>query len=332
MKAQIIKAYGESSQFEVVELPRPSVPTGHLLIRVAASSVNPVDYKIRQHGPDFAPALPAILHGDVAGYVEEIGPKVKGFSLGDEVYACAGGVRGSAGALAEFMVADAALVAHKPESLTMGSAAALPLVGITAWESLIDRAKISSHRQKVLVHGGTGGVGHMGVQLAKWIGCKVYTTVSSPQKAELALDLGADVAIDYRARSVADYVQEYTNGRGFDVVFDTVGGEHLLKSFEAAAYGGVVSCISTRKSVDLSLMHAKGLTLHVIFMLLPLLHNKGRKRHGKILKRIAALVDAGQVRPLLDRLSFSFATVQTAHNYLASGKAIGKVVLRQDCW
>ncbi len=230
------------------------------------------------------------------------------------------------------MVADAALVAHKPESLTMGSAAALPLVGITAWESLIDRAKISSHRQKVLVHGGTGGVGHMGVQLAKWIGCKVYTTVSSPQKAELALDLGADVAINYRARSVADYVQEYTNGRGFDVVFDTVGGEHLLKSFEAAAYGGVVSCISTRKSVDLSLMHAKGLTLHVIFMLLPLLHNKGRKRHGKILKRIAALVDAGQVRPLLDRLSFSFATVQTAHNYLASGKAIGKVVLRQDCW
>ena len=332
MKAQVIKAYGESSQFEVVELPRPTVPSGHILIRVAASSVNPVDYKIRLRGPDFAPTLPAILHGDVAGYVEEIGSNVKGFSLGDEVYACAGGVRGTAGALAELMVADAALVAHKPESLTMGCAAALPLVSITAWESLIDRAKISSPRQKVLVHGGTGGVGHMGIQLAKWIGCKVYTTVSSREKAELALDLGADVAIDYRSQSVADYVQEHTKGKGFDVVFDTVGGEHLLKSFEAAACGGVVSCISARTPVDLSLMHSKGLTLHVIFMLLPLLQNKGRRRHGKILKRIAALADSGKVRPLLDKLSFSFATAQSAHNYLASGKAIGKVVLRQDCW
>lgn len=331
MKALILQEYGENSSFVEVELPRPHVSDGHLLIRVAATSVNPVDYKIRLRGPNFAPACPAILHGDVAGYVEEVGPNVAGFSRGDEVFACAGGVRGTGGALAEFMLADAALVARKPGSLSIIAAAALPLVSITAWESLIDRAKLSSDRT-VLVHGGTGGVGHIGVQLAKWAGCTVFATVSTPQKAQLALDLGADVTIDYRSQSVSDYVQQYTDGKGFDVVFDTVGGEHLAQSFEAAAIGGVVSCISTRASVDLSLMHAKNLSLHVIFMLLPLLRNVGRQHHGEILTQVAALVDAGQLRPLLDEKLFSFANVLKAHEYLASGQAVGKVVLRQDCW
>ncbi|MGK7911666.1 MAG: zinc-dependent alcohol dehydrogenase family protein [Synechococcus sp.] len=331
MKAFVLRQYGENNPFEEVELPRPNVPDGHLLIRVAATSVNPVDYKIRRHGPSFAPALPAVLHGDVAGYVEEIGPNVSGFSRGDEVFACAGGVHGTGGALAEFMLADAALVARKPSSINIVAAAALPLVSITAWESTIDRVKLSPN-QTVLVHGGTGGVGHIGIQLAKWAGCTVFTTVSTPQKAQLALDLGADAAIDYQSLSVSDYVQQYTGGKGFDMVFDTVGGAHLLESFEAAAIGGVVSCISTRTSVNLSLMHAKNLSLHVIFMLLPLLHNVGRKRHGEILTQIAALVDSGQLRPLLDERLFSFANVQQAHDYLASGQAIGKVVLRQDCW
>ena len=331
MKALLLSQYGEHSSFEEVELPCPTVPDGHLLIRVAATSVNPVDYKIRLRGPKFAPNVPAILHGDVAGYVEELGPNVSGFSRGDEVFACAGGVRGTGGALAEFMLADAALVAHKPSSLNIVAAAALPLVSITAWESLIDRAKLSSN-QTVLVHAGTGGVGHIGVQLAKWTGCTVFATVSTPQKAQLALDLGADVAIEYPSQSVSDYVQAHTGGKGFDVVFDTVGGEHLAESFEAAAIGGVVSCISTRAAVDLSLMHAKNLSLHVIFMLLPLLRNVGRQHHGEILTQIAALVDAGHLKPLVDEHLFSFADVLQAHEYLASGQAIGKVVLRQDCW
>ena len=331
MKALILRQYGENSPFEEVELPRPTVPDGHVLIRVAATSVNPVDYKIRLRGPNFAPDLPAVLHGDVAGYVEEVGANVSSFNRGDEVFACAGGVKGTGGALAEFMLADAALVARKPSSLNVLAAAALPLVSITAWESTIDRARISAG-QTVLVHGGTGGVGHIGVQLAKWTGCRVFATVSSERKAQLALELGADVAIDYRAQSVADYVREHTGGKGFDVVFDTVGGAHLAKSFEAAAIGGVVSCISTRASVDLSAMHAKNLSLHVIFMLLPMLRNVGRAHHGEILTQVASLVDSGQLRPLVDERVFSFANVLEAHEYLASGQAIGKVVLRQDCW
>ncbi|MEL7085395.1 MAG: zinc-dependent alcohol dehydrogenase family protein [Cyanobacteria bacterium J06597_1] len=331
MKALILRQYGEHSPFEEIDLPRPAVLDGHLLIRVAATSVNPVDYKIRLHGPNFAPELPAVLHGDVAGYVEEVGANVSGFQRGDEVFACAGGVNGMGGALAEFMLADAALVARKPSSLNVLAAAALPLVSITAWESLIDRAQLAAG-QTVLVHGGTGGVGHIGVQLAKWAGCQVFATVSSARKAQLVLELGADRAIDYRSQSVADYVRDCTGGKGFDVVFDTVGGEHLAKSFEAAAIGGVVSCISTRTAVDLSAMHAKNLSLHVIFMLLPMLRNMGREHHGEILTQVATLVDSGQLCPLVDERTFSFADVLDAHEYLVSGKAIGKVVLRQDCW
>ena len=331
MKAQILDRYGADSHFRLADIPQPALVPGHLLIRVAASSVNPVDYKIRLKGPAFAPDLPAVLHGDVAGYISAIAPDVTGFSLGDEVYACAGGVKGTGGALAEYMLADAALVAPKPTALTMAAAAALPLVSITAWESLIDRAKVQAG-QRVLVHGGAGGVGHIGVQLAKWAGAKVYATVSSPQKAAIAAELGADVTINYRQQSVEDYVNEQTDGEGFDVVFDTVGGTHLLESFQAAAYNGTVTTIAARSSVDLSLMHAKNLSLHVIFMLLPMLRNERRDRHGRILREVGQLVDAGRLRPWLDERSFSFSDVQAAHDYLASGQALGKVTLHQDCW
>ena len=331
MKAQLLDRYGPDSRFHLADIPIPEIVPGHVLIRVAASSVNPVDYKIRLKGPAFAPELPAILHGDVAGYISAIGPDVSGFSLGDEVYACAGGVRGTGGALAELMLADAALVAHKPASLTMAAAAALPLVSITAWESAIERANIQPG-QTVLVHGGAGGVGHIGVQLAKWAGATVFATVSSAEKAAIARELGADVTINYREQSVEEYVSDCTDGKGFDTIFDTVGGEHLGESFQAAAHNGTVACISTRKSVDLSLMHAKNLSLHVIFMLLPMLRNEHRDRHGRILREIASLVEAGQLRPWLEPHVFSFADVQAAHEYLESGQAVGKVVLQQDCW
>lgn len=329
MKVQAIEQFGEPSVFKNMDLPRPKVVPGHVLIRAAASSVNPVDFKIRKGvAAKIAPAFPAILHGDVAGVIEEVGEGVSTFKPGDEVYACAGGVKGLGGALAEFMLADAALVALKPKSLTMVEAAALPLVAITAWDGLIDRAKVRAG-QSVLVHAAAGGVGHIGIQLAKWAGAKVFATGSTDEKLAIARELGADVAINYRTQTVEEYMAEYTGGKGFDVVFDTVGGDNLAKSFQAAALNGTVVSTSTSSTYDLSPLHAKGLSLHVVFMLIPMLYGLGRAHHGEILSELAKLVDAGKVRPLIDPKSFSFSDVTEAHRYLESGQAIAKVTLKQ---
>lgn len=329
MQAQIITQFGSPAVFETADISIPQVIPNHVLIRVTATSVNPVDYKIRQGAvPDIAPDFPAVLHGDVAGVVEAIGEGVTSFAPGDEVYACAGGVNGLGGALAEYMLADADLVAHKPKSLTMTEAAALPLVSITAWEGLVDRAKVQPG-QRVLVYGATGGVGHIGVQLAKWAGATVYALVSSDEKGAIARKIGADFTINYRQQPVDEFVAEHTDGQGFDVVFDTVGNDNLQQAFKAAKLNGTVISTVSLSQQDLTLLHAKGLTLHLVFMLIPLLHGVGRSRHGEILTQLAQLVDAGQVRPLLDSQVFTFSDVAAAHQRAESGQAIGKVVLQQ---
>ena len=197
MKAQLLHSYGEKPDFHLAEIPLPALKPGHVLVRVAATSVNPIDIKIRKMRPVFAPALPAILGMDVAGTVESVGQGVTDFKPGDEVFGCAGGLTDMPGALAQFTLADARLLALKPANLTMVEAAALPLVGITAWDALFDRARIQAG-QSALIHAGTGGVGHVAVQLAKSRGARVATTVSSAGKAELAKSLGADEIINYR--------------------------------------------------------------------------------------------------------------------------------------
>ena len=329
MKAIVIKQFGEPNVFQTADLPVPEVLGDRVLIRVAATSVNVVDYKIRRGAvADIAPDFPAILHGDVAGVIEAVGDEVDAFKIGDEVYACAGGVKGTSGALADYLLADARLVALKPKSLTMAEAAALPLVSITAWEGLIARAKVQSG-QKVLIYGGTGGVGHIGVQLAKWSGATVYALVSNDEKAAIARQLGADVTINYRQTPVAEFVAEHTDGEGFDVVFDTVGNDNLQNAFQAAKLNGTVVSIVSLSRQDLTLLHAKGLTLHLVYMLIPMLYETGRSAHGEILTKVADLVDRGQVRPLLDPKSFTFTEVAAAHTYVESG-AVGKVVLTQS--
>ena len=200
MQAQIIHAWGGAERFEAATLPDPTPGPGEVLVQVAATSVNPADYKLRQAGPPIAPALPAVLGCDVAGRVLAVGDGVAGFAEGDEVYGCVGGVRGMPGCYAEMIAADARLLAPKPAALTLREAAALPLVTITAWEGLA-RAGVRAG-QTVLVHGGAGGVGHIAIQLAKARGAEVATTVSSGEKAALARSLGADHTIDYRAEPV----------------------------------------------------------------------------------------------------------------------------------
>ncbi|KOY80273.1 zinc-dependent alcohol dehydrogenase family protein [Lysinibacillus macroides] len=331
MKSQIIRAFGKPSVFQLENIPKPVLKPGHVLVEVKASSVNPIDTKVRAGVvPAVAPEFPAVLHGDVAGIVCAVGEGVTKFTIGDEVYGCAGGFQGtSSGALAEFMLADADLLAYKPKNLTMEEAAALPLVSITAWEALFNRTRLRPG-QNILIHGATGGVGHVAIQLAKWIGANVYTTASSEKKLEIARRLGADVAINYREESVQDYVQKYTDGKGFDVVFDTVGGENLDRSFEAAAVHGTVAAIAARSTHDLSPVHAKGLSLHVTFMLLKILNPNLHKDYGEILQRITHVVEEGKLRPLVDATIFTFDEVSEAHQYLESGKALGKVVLKNE--
>ncbi len=326
MKVMLINAYGENAAFEAAEIAKPQVKGGHVLIKIAASSVNTVDTMIRKMGKDLplSPDAPAILGMDFAGTVEAVGEGVKGFSVGDEVYGCAGGLADLPGTLAEYIVADSNLMAHKPKNLSMREAASLPLVAITAYEGLT-RAGIQKG-QKVLVHGGAGGVGHVAVQLAKYFGADVYSTCSGGKQLELIEQLGA-TAINYKTEAVEKYVAEYTNGAGFDLVFDSVGGANLTKSFEAAGLNAQVATTVSLCELDLTLAHFKGLSLHVVFMLIPMLHNHKREDHGKILNQLTQIIEEGRLKPVLDEQRFSLEEVGQAHAHLESGQAIGKVVV-----
>lgn len=326
MKAMLINQYGENATFESKEVDNPTLKNGQVLVKISASSVNTVDTMIRTMGENlpFSPATPAILGMDFAGTIEKIGEEVTEFSVGDKVYGCAGGLGDLQGTLADYIAADSKLIALKPKNLTMKEAASLPLVGITAYEGLI-RANVKSG-QKVLVHGGTGGVGHVAVQIAKHFGADVYSTVSSDEQKEIIKGYGAE-PINYKTEQVEDYVKKHTNGAGFDVVYDSVGGENLIKSFEAAALNGQVATTVSLCEIDLSTVHFKGLSLHVVFMLIPMIHNFKREQHREILRHITKIIEAGDLKPLLDRQQFSLENVGEAYARLESGQATGKVVV-----
>jgi len=326
MKAMQLKEYGENATFEANEVDTPKVKSGHVLVKIAASSVNTVDTMIRNMGDElpFAPSKPAILGMDFSGTVEAVGENVAGFIVGDEVYGCAGGLGELQGTLADYIVADTKLLAKKAKNISMKEAAALPLVGITAFEGLM-RAGITKG-QKILVHGGSGGVGHIAVQLANHFGADVYSTGGGETQMEVIKQLGA-TPINYKTETVEQYVEKHTNGAGFDVVFDSVGGENLSKSFEAAALNAQVATTVSLCELDLSPMHFKGLTLHVVFMLIPMMHNYNREAHGEILANITRIIEAGALKPIVDEKNFSLEEVGDAYAHLGSGKAIGKIVI-----
>lgn len=330
MKAMILKTYGEGASFEMADVDMPALKPGHVKIKIAASSVNTVDTMIRQLGQEnlpLSPDLPAILGMDFAGTVEAVGEGVTGFKPGDEIYGCAGGLMDLQGSLADYMVVDADLIAHKPKNLSMREAAALPLVAITAYEGL-KRAQLSSG-QKVLVHGGAGGVGHVAVQLAKYWGGEVYATISNDADAKTMTGYGA-TPINYKTESVADYVAQHTAGAGFDVIFDSVGGANMSNSFEAAALNAQIATTVSMLEIDLTPAHFKGLSLHVVFMLIPMMHNVGRKIHGDLLADLSTIIDGGHLTPLLDERRFSMGDVEAAYAHLSSGKATGKVVIENN--
>jgi NADPH2:quinone reductase len=323
MRASVLETHG--APFRVTEMSRPEAGRGQVLVRVKASAVNPLDLKIRAGQAAHARhPLPAILGIDLAGVVEAVGPGVTSFQRGDEVFGMTGGVGGVQGSLAEFATVDADLLAIKPANLSMIESAALPLIFITAWEGLVDRAGVKSG-QSVLVHGGAGGVGHIAIQIANTFGAKVFATGSSASGRFIEA-LGA-TAIDYREGSVESYVDRNTGGRGFDIVYDTVGGKTLDLSFQAVRrFGHVVSALGWG-SHSLAPLSFRAGTYSGVFTLLPLLTGEGRAHHGEILREAARLAMVGKIRPHIDSRHFTLSTVEEAYQAVQTRSAPGKVVV-----
>jgi NADPH2:quinone reductase len=324
MHALVLNDYAAGT-FTPTEVPRPTPAAGEVLVQVYASGVNPIDAKIRIGAAPYAmPALPAILGTDMAGVVVALGAGVQDFKVGDEVYGLTGGVRGIPGSLAQYAAVDARLLAPKPAGLSMREAAALPLVFLTAWEGLVDRAGVRAGQQ-VLVQGGAGGVGHVAVQIARAFGAEVYATASEAKHA-IVEGYGA-TPIDYKNTAVADYVAQYAGGIGFDLVYDTVGGATLDDSLVAAKpYGHVLSCAAFRTH-NLAPGSLRCVTLSGVFVLLPMLSGNGRAHHGEILRQANKLVAEGKLKPLVDPRRFALADAIAAHEAQMDGSAMGKIVI-----
>jgi NADPH2:quinone reductase len=284
--------------------------------------VNPLDLKIKAgQAPHAAQTLPAILGIDLAGEVAAVGAGVRDFRVRDEVYGMTGGVGGVPGSLAEYAAVDARLLAPKPTSLSMREAASLPLVFITAWEGLVDRAKLEAG-QTVLVLGGAGGVGHVATQIALARGARVFAT-DSADKEQIIRDLGA-TPLD-RTQNIEAALAAHDVGKGVDVVYDTIGS--LDDAFRAVVkFGHVVSSLGwgTHSLAPLSF---KAATYSGVFTLLPLLTGEGRAHHGEILREATRLAEAGQLAPRVDARTFSLEQVEAAHRLLEERSAQGKVVV-----
>lgn len=324
MRALVLESVNRP--FAPRRIPRPVAGPGQVLVRIAASGVNPLDSKIRAGQAAHARhPLPAVLGMDMAGVVVEAGPGVERPRVGDEVYGLTGGVGGLQGSLAELAAVDADLLAQKPSNLSMREAAALPLVTITAWEGLVDHAS-TQVGQKVLIHGGAGGVGHVAVQLAVALGAQVFAT-TRPEQAEIVRRYGA-TPIDYTRTSVETYVARHTGGEGFDVIYDTVGGAVLDASFGAVRpyVGHVVSALGwgTHALAPLSFRAA---TYSGVFTLLPLLTGKGRANHGHILREATRMAESGQLMPLMDPRRYTLDTALEAHEEVGHGRARGKLAV-----
>lgn len=322
MRAALLDAH--NAPFRIAEIARPRPRRGEVLVRIAASGVNPLDTKIRAGAASHARhPVPAILGLDMAGIVEELGEGVTRFAPGDEVYGMVGGVGGVQGTLATYAAVDADLLARKPANLPMREAAALPLVTITAWEGLVDRMHVGAG-DTVLIQGGAGGVGHVAVQIARALGATVFATASTKNR-EIVERFGATF-ID-RHETVADYVGRCTEGRGFDKVYDTVGSAALDASFEAVRrFGHVASCLGWGAHA-LAPLSFKGGTYSGVFTLMPLLSGSGRERHGAILEAARDLVERGELAPRMDSRRYTLETIGDAHDGVANATADGKSVI-----
>ncbi|CAM5510183.1 NADP-dependent oxidoreductase OS=Streptomyces tendae OX=1932 GN=GUR47_04550 PE=3 SV=1 [Streptomyces tendae] len=331
MRAFTVEKYGGEAGMRAAELPDPRLGADDVLVKIHAAGVNPLDLRIRNGDfKVFLPyRLPLVLGNDLAGTVVRVGPSVTRFAVGDEVYGRPDKDR--MGTFAELIAVHQDDLAPKPVTLTMAEAASLPLVALTAWQALVERAHVQPG-QKVLIHAGGGGLGSIAVQLAKALGAHVATTVSTT-KVPLARGLGADVVIDYRAQDFEEILD------GYDIVLDSLGGQNLAKSLRVLKPGG--TAISVAGPPDPSFARELGLNpfLRLAMTALSFKTRRDAKRHGVTysflfmkasgdqLRELTPLVDAGKVRPVVDCV-FPFAETLQAMEYVEKGRAkAGKVVL-----
>lgn len=331
MKAFVVRRYGKRTNVEAVECPAPAWGDGDVLVQIHAASVNPLDLKIKngELKPLLPYKLPLVLGNDLAGVVVEVGRNVKRFKVGDAVYARPD--QGRIGAFAELIAISQNDVAKKPDGLDMEQAASVPLVALTAWQALVEKAKLQAG-QKVLIHAGSGGLGTIAIQLAKHLGATVATTTSTAN-VEWVKRLGADVVIDYRSHDFETVLSDY------DLVLDTQGGETLEKSLRVLKPGGKVISVAGPPEPDFAReFGANWFLIQAMRALSFQIRRKAKRRgvtysflfmraNGDQLRELASLFDAGVIRPVVDRV-FPFESTPDALAYVEKGRAKGKVVVK----
>jgi len=329
VKAFVIDRY-KNAALRLGEMPEPEVRDNDVLVAVRAAGLNMLDAKIRdgEFKLVLPYRLPLILGNDVAGVVTRVGRKVVAFKPGDEVYARPGKDR--IGTFAELIALHEADVALKPRNLTMEEAASIPLVGLTAWQVLVECAGVKKG-QKVLIHAGSGGVGTFAIQLAKHIGATVATTTST-ENVDLVKSLGADVVVDYKKQDFAQVLKDY------DVVLNSLDKHTLERSLELLKPGGKLISISGPPDVAFAKENGLNWALQQVMGLLSLgIRSKAKRRgieyafvfmraDGEQLRKITALIESGAIRPVVDR-SYPFRATNEAMDYLVTGRAKGKVVI-----
>ncbi len=330
MKAVLMTRVGGPEVLESGEVADPELPSPyHIRVRLRAAGVNPIDTKVRSLHMFYPDKLPAVLGCDGAGTVEAVGDAVSRFRVGDAVYFFNNGLGYGPGNYAEQTVVHEDYAAKKPRNLSMEEAAAVPLVLITAWEALVDRAQLKAE-ETVLVHAGAGGVGHVAIQLAKQRGAYVATTVSSEAKAEFARSLGADRTINYKDEDFVEAALDWTDGKGMRVILDTVGGPTFCRSFGAArVFGKVVTLLSTACDVKaINTARLRNLLVGYVQMTAPLylgLHN-ARLAQTRILEQGAKLIEDGKLKVKVSD-ALPLAQAAEAHRRVEAGHAVGKIVL-----
>ena len=329
MKAAVLTALGDPEVLVYTEVPEPELKTPtQIKVRLAAAGINPVDTKIRQRGLFYGAEPPAILGCDGVGEVVASGTEVRRFAVGDRVWFCHGGLGREPGNYAEFTVIEEAEAEFAPSQIDAIHAAGGPLALITAWEALYDRGRLQEG-QTVLVHAGAGGVGHLAIQLAKLRGARVIATISSHEKAELARSLGADAVINYRDQDLVEAVNDWTQGRGVDLAFDTVGAATFRASIPAVThYGTLVTLLDPGTDLDLGEARMRNLSIAFCLMLTPMLRDleAARRHQGEILRVCGEWLDAGKLRIVVSD-SLPLAQAAEAHRRVGSGHTVGKIVL-----
>lgn len=335
MRALVVTRPGGPEVLEIQDVKRPELRDNQdVLIRVMAAGINPADWQNRKTGAIYDSdggntRERTILGIDGTGVVVEAGSLVENVRVGDEVWYIDGGYTGSPGSYAEYKVVRGAYVTAKPKSCDFAEAAALPVVGLTAWEAVFDKGDVKPG-DYVLVHGGAGGLGHIAIQYLSWIGAKIATTVSSQAKADLVRRLGAECIIRYRDESIEDALLEWRGAPGANVVFDFVGHSNFVECFKHTAdYGRLVNTVVSDWPLDGNgSAEWKNMEIAFVNIGLPQVsrNHERRLRQVDVLKKIAHLVDLGRLRPHIDR-AVPFEGVADVHRALEAGEIVGRAVL-----